>query len=106
MVHDSLEGAACAPGVVDDAELLVSELVTNAVVHAQTSLEVSVHVGKTAVRVEVKDDSDALPIARLPRDEAMGGRGLHLVEAIARSWGIERRELGKVVWFELALCPH
>jgi two-component sensor histidine kinase len=105
-VYDSLEGAACAPGVVDDAVLLVSELVTNAVMHAQTPLEVQVHVGKGAVRVEVQDDSDALPIARIPRNEATGGRGLQLVERIARAWGIERRTRGKVVWFELATNGH
>jgi two-component sensor histidine kinase len=105
-VHDSLEGAACAPGIVDDAVMLVSELVTNAVVHAQTPLEVNVHVGKRKVRVEVQDDSDALPIARIPRNEATGGWGLQLVDRIARSWGIERRTRGKVVWFELALCTH
>ena len=103
-VHESLEGLA--PEVVDDAELLVSELVTNAVLHARTPLEVNIHVGAGEVRVEVHDDSDVLPVARISSDASVGGRGLQLVERVARSWGIERRNRGKVVWFELATNPR
>lgn len=104
MVHESLEGRA--PELVDDATLLVSELVTNVVMHAQTAMEVNVHVGRDQVRVEVQDESDDLPIARLPANESTGGRGLQMVERVARAWGIERRRPGKVVWFELATNAH
>ena len=105
-MHQSLAGCSCAPGLVDDATLLVSELVTNAVVHARTPLEVNVHVGAGEVRVEVQDDSEVFPIARIPPSNATGGRGLQLVERVARSWGIERRDRGKVIWFELAKNPR
>ncbi len=85
-------------------ELLVSELVTNAVRYAH---------GKIALRLilegglfcEVVDDSAALPRLRHPDDQDERGRGLQVVSQLAQRWGARRASSGKVVWFELPL-PH
>ena len=82
-------------------ELLVSELVTNAVLHASSSPRVDVHLAATSVRVEVYDDDATLPRPRVPDAAAPGGRGMLLVERMASQWGAEPHGDGKVVWFEL-----
>jgi anti-sigma regulatory factor (Ser/Thr protein kinase) len=88
--------------VVDAAALLTSELVTNAVLHAAGTINVDVDLDLTAVRVEVADSSEEPPAPRDAAPEDTSGRGLHLVEAMARAWGVERdRKDGKIVWFEL-----
>lgn len=86
---------------VDDVALLTSELVTNAVTHARSAADVTLRRDGRAVRVEVRDRDVAPPRKRRPDER--GGRGLHLVEAIADRWGIETRHPGKVVWFEIDL---
>ncbi|RJK94189.1 ATP-binding protein [Vallicoccus soli] len=87
--------------LADDAALLVSELVANAVLHARTEVEVRVVAQEGGVRVEVQDGSPVLPLPGALRATAMSGRGLVLVATLARRWGVEPREGGKVVWFEL-----
>ena len=82
--------------------LLTSEVVTNAVVHAGTAINVRAVVAADHVRVEVGDAEARVPVPRARSVEATSGRGLLLVEALSRSWGTERRADGKVVWFELA----
>jgi anti-sigma regulatory factor (Ser/Thr protein kinase) len=84
----------------EDVTLLASELATNAVLHAVTNYEVVVHISADAVRVEVSDLDAKLPQARLAPDGAMDGRGMTIVAALARRWGVEARPHGKVVWFE------
>lgn len=99
----SLLESAGLTDVADTAALLVSEVVTNALLHARSdaSLSVSVHAG--AVRVEVRDTS-VVPVQRRSRStEAATGRGLLLLDALSERWGTENRHDGKVVWFELAL---
>ena len=88
---------------VDAASLLVSELVTNAVVHAASAVDVSVgHEGIHAVlRVEVRDRSRRPPRMGGFDPEAVSGRGLALVEAMSDRWGVENDDAGKRVWFEL-----
>lgn len=86
---------------VDDVALLTSELVTNAVTHAGSVAEVVLVRRPRAVRVEVGDRDGTAPQKRPPDDR--GGRGLHLVEAVADRWGVDRRANGKVVWFEIDL---
>jgi anti-sigma regulatory factor (Ser/Thr protein kinase) len=95
------ELAAEPPHVRDAAALLASELVTNAILHANTELEVSVTRSSGALRIEVSDESERSPVLRQYGLEAATGRGLHLVERLASSWGFERRGSGKAVWFEL-----
>ncbi|MFD9569698.1 SpoIIE family protein phosphatase [Streptomyces sp. NPDC059982] len=86
----------------DSLELLVSEVVTNAVRYAERP--VTLRLLRTDVlRCEVGDDSPQLPRQRRARDTDEGGRGLFLVNRLARRWGATRLSSGKVVWFELAL---
>lgn len=85
----------------DSVELLISEVVTNAVRYAERP--VTLRLLKTDVlRCEVGDDSPQLPRQRRARDTDEGGRGLFLVNRLARRWGATRLSGGKVVWFELA----
>ena len=85
--------------------LLTSELVTNAVLHAATPVTVTLRRDAEAIRVEVADQSPQLPTLKSYGEDAATGRGLHLVSALADSWGSRRREDGKVVWFELGDAP-
>lgn len=89
--------------VADTVALLVSELVTNAVVHAETRCEVRIRTENGGVRVEVSDDSEVLPHAvENPDPLATSGRGLALVDALADASGAEPRpEGGKTMWFRV-----
>ncbi|MFF0202317.1 SpoIIE family protein phosphatase [Streptomyces sp. NPDC005017] len=87
----------------DSVELLVSEVVTNAVRYA--SRPVTLRLLRTDVlRCEVVDDVPQLPRLRQARATDEGGRGLYLVNRLARRWGATRLSAGKVVWFELNLA--
>jgi anti-sigma regulatory factor (Ser/Thr protein kinase) len=99
-VDETLGGWGC-DAYVDAARLLVSELVTNAVLHARTDIALVVRLLRTGVRVEVHDGSPSAPVVRHYDDEAMTGRGLALVDELARRWGVDREPGGKSVWFEL-----
>ncbi|WP_406862888.1 SpoIIE family protein phosphatase [Streptomyces sp. HUAS MG47] len=86
--------------LTDSVELLVSEVVTNAVRYAERP--VTLRLLRTDVlRCEVGDDSPQLPRQRRARETDEGGRGLFLVNRLARRWGATRLSGGKVVWFEL-----
>lgn len=93
--------------VANDAILVVSELVTNAVLHAlgPVVVEAAFADGSTAeapaVRVVVSDGSPVAPTMRADSEGASTGRGLALVAALARRWGVEAEGSGKAVWVEL-----
>lgn len=87
--------------LLESVELLVSELVTNSVIHASSAPRLELVVLPDRVRVEVHDDDPRLPAHRTPDADRPGGRGLHLLDAVATSWGAELVGAGKVVWFEL-----
>jgi anti-sigma regulatory factor (Ser/Thr protein kinase) len=87
---------------VDDVALVVSELVTNAVLHGEGDITLDVVVAADAVRVSVADGDPALPGPLDPVADAESGRGLLLVSKIARQWGARPEPAGKVVWAELA----
>ncbi|MFI9360797.1 ATP-binding protein [Kitasatospora sp. NPDC053057] len=94
------------PELSDTAELLSSELVTNALLHTTKGAVFDAVLGSDSrLRVEVQDGASRLPGRRRdPEAEyATSGRGLLLVEALADSWGVQLRGDGKVTWFELAL---
>jgi anti-sigma regulatory factor (Ser/Thr protein kinase) len=89
--------------LIDTAVLLTSEVVTNAVEYAGRELSLRVRCDDDVLRVEVVD-----AVANLPRvidvvDDAIGGRGMHLVDTLATRWSTSCVDGGKVVWFELAL---
>jgi PAS domain S-box-containing protein len=87
----------------DSAELALSEIATNAVLHAHTDLLLRVHVRDAEVEVEVEDGNPALPAQRRGHDaEATTGRGLELVSALTRDCGVRSGPAGKVVWFTVA----
>lgn len=88
--------------LVDTAGLLVSELVTNAVLHARAAPTVVVRLVRDLLRIEVIDPSSRLPRAKGYAVDSSTGRGLLLVDRMAEAWGTEIRPGGgKVVWFEL-----
>jgi anti-sigma regulatory factor (Ser/Thr protein kinase) len=96
--------ALSGPDVVDRAELLADELVTNAVVHARTPLRVRLELRGDLLHIGVRDDSPRL-LRLIPCDPgAESGRGLRLVEALATAWGVHpARDGGKVVWCTMRL---
>ena len=86
-------------------QLLVSELVTNAILHSTDLIEVSAERDGPWVTVEVSDRSPAKPIVKTYGQEAATGRGLRLVEALAASWGVRGDETRKSVWFKVVDDP-
>ncbi len=92
--------------LLDAAELLVTELVTNALVHTGTRMEVCAEVDDGGLYVEVHDASPQLPLVRHHADLAGTGRGLRLLQHMADRWGAEPRPGGKCVWFELTSGQH
>lgn len=112
-------------GPVDEVILLISELVANAVLHAESGTEVRLSVDDGNLEVGVSDHEPRMP-GRLPLDQAgpglrtgtaeplrmaqerfmdEGGRGLLLVDAVADEWGAKRLAAGKQVWFRIGLEP-
>jgi PAS domain S-box-containing protein len=87
--------------LIDDAELLVSEIVTNALVHAGTPIEVGVIPRAGRLRIEVADGSPHAPSPRHYTALSGTGRGLMLLEDLVDDWGVETTGPGKTVWFEL-----
>lgn len=87
--------------LIDAVQLAVSELVTNAIVHAQSDPELAIILTPDAVRIEVTDRDSALPRPVGVDVDATSGRGLAMVESIAREWGVTRRPEGKTVWLEV-----
>ena len=86
---------------VDDASMVVSELATNAVIHAQSGYTVDLSSDGAALRVSVRDASPVGPVLRHPAPTTTSGRGLILVTSIASRWGTELVDDGKLVWAEL-----
>ncbi|MFJ4620355.1 ATP-binding protein [Streptomyces sp. NPDC088812] len=89
-------------GRTDIAELLTSELVTNALVHTDHDAVLTATVGPAGLRVEVRDFVSRPPQPRpAATDGATHGRGLLLVQSLADAWGVRAHGVGKAVWFEL-----
>lgn len=87
--------------MVDEASLLISELVTNAVLHAGTDIEVRIRASGHGVHIEVADGSPVLPALRHYHGDAITGRGLRILDTTASQWGTRPTGSGKVVWFDL-----
>lgn len=90
----------CDP-VVDSALVVVSELVTNAVTHAQSSCELRLSFANAALRVEVVDTGGGNPDLMAATAEDEHGRGLLLISALTAAWGVEATPSGKAVWAQL-----
>jgi anti-sigma regulatory factor (Ser/Thr protein kinase) len=101
LIRESLEGWGLED-LVDIAELLATELITNAIRYASRPIELRLLRTRTLV-CEIRDDDLYLPILRQAADLDEDGRGLFLVSRLAKRWGVSRTTHGKVVWFELAL---
>jgi GAF domain-containing protein/anti-sigma regulatory factor (Ser/Thr protein kinase) len=89
-------------GLADDAVLVASELVTNAVLHGVPPREIRLAPVEGGIRVEARDGSRVVPVRPLATADTMTGRGIALIEAIGARWGVEQVEDGKAVWCELA----
>ncbi len=88
---------------LDDLLLCLSEVVTNAVLHAGPPIQVKGAVVESKkIRVEVSDGSKASPVKRHPADFSPTGRGLHLLDSLTSDWGVDITSGGKTVWFEIA----
>lgn len=100
-VYDSIAEWGFAPP--DDAGLLTTEVVSNAIIHVGGPVGLR-RDGRRAL-VEVHDDSCEPPQRRLPEPGRAGGRGMHIIEALASDWGVtETHDDGKVVWFKVSLA--
>ncbi len=90
---------------LDAAVLLLSEMLTNVLVHTDADAllvaEVTGEPGERRIRVEVTDSGDDLPHKRRPGEMASSGRGLMLVEMLADAWGVAPRGEGKSIWYEV-----
>jgi anti-sigma regulatory factor (Ser/Thr protein kinase) len=103
-VRDALEDSQVDGEVVETVELLTSEVITNALVHANSAPELAVRVRREAVRVEVGDMSSVVPIHRPIDANALSGRGIAIVDSLASEWGVTGLSAhGKTVWFEVAI---
>ncbi len=85
-----------------DVPLLVSELATNAVLHARSEFSVTVWAMRRHVRVEVTDGNSRVPVVSAVPLDAHSGRGLLLLQSLASAWGVDRtNDTGKTIWFEV-----
>ena len=92
--------------VTEDVLLMVSELVTNAVLHARTAVQIAASVEPGRITVAVGDDDPFhAPRPGEPGATATSGRGMRLVDLLATAWGVHLGDRSKVVWFEVAFEP-
>ena len=106
VARDFIATTCTSNGIPDDiaatAALLVSELVTNVVVHARTDIAMHITPDAQRLRVEVADQDAAGQVRLLaPDPSAPRGRGVHMVSVLAVDWGVIPQATGKTVWFEL-----
>jgi anti-sigma regulatory factor (Ser/Thr protein kinase) len=98
-------GIHTANGLLSDAPLVVSELVTNSLLHAglqgDAAVRVSAALADDVLRIEVEDEGTSGAVRqRAPNRNRGGGFGLHIIDALALRWGVERGT-GTLVWVEL-----
>ncbi|MGJ6966418.1 ATP-binding protein [Streptosporangium sp. G11] len=106
-VVELLDGQVVAE-TLETAELLVSEVVTNAILYSDSAgsegiITVRVGLGRDLVHIEVIDDGSAtsVPAIRATDDDSLSGRGLSWVDRLAVTWGADHVEAGRTVWFQL-----
>lgn len=91
--------------LIDVAELLTSELATNAIIHAASGFDLEIDVGRT-IRVEVRDAGGGRPAVLQAGPQDGSGRGLGLVQALSSAWGVIPSSPGKTVWYELPVASE
>ena len=101
LVTEQLVRSSTPHRCVEDAVLLVSELVTNALVHGRGDIRLECTVDGTLARVAISDAEVATPQLRRPTSDRPSGRGLLLVDLLAARWGVDAAPTGKTVWFEI-----
>jgi anti-sigma regulatory factor (Ser/Thr protein kinase) len=101
-LRDWLATIPCPDNVARDAQLVVSELTTNTIVHTRSAPTIVVSYDEGRLRIEVHDQDRSPPRAGQPAD-ANGGWGLRLVAAVSDGWGWTPTQTGKHVWTEI-LC--
>lgn len=99
--------AHCGQDVLDDASLLISELVTNAVCHGSPPILLTIECVGGGLNVRVRDGGSAVPQRGYASSSDEGGRGLALVDELSHTWGVDpvddEHGIGQAVWFELLL---
>jgi anti-sigma regulatory factor (Ser/Thr protein kinase) len=101
VVENALREHGCEPELIEQAALAVSEMVTNAVMHARTPFEVRCLLNGVA-RIEVTDhDPDVLPEVARQDPASVGGYGLRIVAELASAWGVQVGPDRKTLWCEL-----
>jgi anti-sigma regulatory factor (Ser/Thr protein kinase) len=99
-VGRKLAAAGCTAEGIDDTLVMLSELMTNALLHAGSEARVHLLIAAGRVRVTVCDTSGEAPVVRPLDAERVGGNGLRIVQALADDWGASSLGSGKEVWFE------
>ena len=99
----SYPGDTLETDTLETIALLVTELVTNAILHARTPLQLTLESRPGHVRICVEDESNEQPALRHYESDAVTGRGLALVQQLASSWGVDTTPSGKAVWCEVAV---
>jgi len=87
----------------DDVAVVTSEIITNALVHAEGHINLAVVNNTDVLRLEVSDGSSIVPIIRELDHQATEGRGMRLVERLVDRWGADLSDAGKTVWVEFSL---
>lgn len=105
-VGELLARSGVRPETIEVASVIVSELASNAVLHAGTDFAVTVSRTAGGLWLAVSDESAREPTVRTPAPHEPRGRGLALVATFARDWGVDRTPPGKTVWAELALAEN
>ena len=92
--------------VVETVELLISELATNCVLHAETEFTVRLSRTHDSLRIEVSDQGCGELEVLVPESTDPHGRGLQIVAALSEAWGVKPSGVGKTVWFALSTTPN
>jgi anti-sigma regulatory factor (Ser/Thr protein kinase) len=100
-----LDGWGITDEVIDDAALLTSELLSNAVEHGSGEIELRIEVSDGLLHVGVRDEADGVPEVNQADSGSDGGRGMWIVQSVAHDWGSapSDEDTGKTVWFELSV---
>jgi DNA-binding NarL/FixJ family response regulator len=99
-VEETLAAWKCH-AMSDIVLLLTSELVTNAILHAGSDVDLSLQLDAGVLRIAIADRSPAEPVVRDPGEDSTHGRGMVLLEAMSDAWSVVNTDAGKIVWFDV-----